>query len=92
MSAVNPLRERLAEEISQLPDTKLAEVLDFIHYFRLGLQAAQSASSQQPTQAGQHDILEELRRCIRQPNAALLGAFSLDLSGFRFDREEANER
>ena len=28
MLAVNPLRERLVEEISQIPDTKLAEVLE----------------------------------------------------------------
>lgn len=28
MLAVNPLLERLAEEISRIPDTKLAEVLD----------------------------------------------------------------
>jgi hypothetical protein len=62
MLAVNPLRERLVEEIRQIPDTKLAEVL------------------------------EDLQCCIRQPNPAPLGAFSLDLNGFRFDREEANER
>jgi hypothetical protein len=93
MLAVNPLRERLVEEIRQIPDTKLAEVLDFIHYFRLGLQASQRVASQQPTPAAQNgDLLEELKRCIRQPNPAPLGNFSLDLSGYRFDREEANER
>lgn len=93
MLAVNPLRERLVEEISQIPDTKLAEVLDFIHYFRLGLQASQRLTNQQPTQATQpDDLLEDLKRCIRQPNPAPLGNFSLDLSGYRFDREEANER
>lgn len=90
MLAVNPLRERLVEEISQIPDTKLAEVLDFIHYFRLGLQASQRLTNQQPTQPD--DLLEDLKRYIRQPNPAPLGNFSLDLSGYRFDREEANER
>jgi len=90
MLAVNPLRERLVEEISQIPDTKLAEVLDFIHYFRLGLQASQRLTNQQPTQPD--DLLEDLKRCIRKPNPALLGNFSLDLSGYHFDREEANER
>ncbi len=93
MLAVNPLRERLVEEIRQIPDTKLAEVLDFIHYFRLGLQASQRVASESLTQSAQNDdVLEELKRCIRQPNPAPLGAFSLDLNGFRFDREEANER
>ena len=62
MLVANPLRERLAEKIHQLPDTKLAEVL------------------------------EDLRQCIRQPNPALLGDFSLDLSNYRFDREKANAR
>lgn len=93
MLAANPLRERLAEEIRQLPDTKLAEVLDFIHYFRLGLQASQRVISQPSTQVTENDaLLEDLKRCIRQPNPAPLGAFSLDLTGYRFDREEANER
>ena len=62
MLAVNPLRERLVEEIRQIPDTKLAEVL------------------------------EDLQRCIHQRNLAPLGDFSLDLSHYRFDREEANAR
>lgn len=93
MLAVNPLRERLVEEIRQIPDTKLAEVLDFIHYFRLGLQVSQRVASESLTQSAQNDdVLEELKRCIRQPNSAPLGNFSLDLSGYRFDREEANER
>ena len=31
------LQEQLIEEIKQIPDEKLAEVYDLIHYFRLGL-------------------------------------------------------
>ncbi|MDX9988534.1 hypothetical protein [Thiothrix unzii] len=93
MLAVNPLRERLVEEISQIPDTKLAEVLDFIYYFRLGLQASQLLNNHQPTQAAQpDDLLDELKRCIRQPNPAPIGDFCLDLRNYRFDREEANAR
>ena len=31
------LQEQLIEEIKQIPNDKLAEVYDLIHYFRLGL-------------------------------------------------------
>jgi hypothetical protein len=31
------LQERLIEEIKQIPNEKLAEIYDLIHYFRLGL-------------------------------------------------------
>ena len=62
MLAVNPLGKCLIEEVSQIPDTKSAEVLD------------------------------ELKHCIRQPNPAPVGDFCLDLSDYRFDREEANAR
>ncbi|HBA66196.1 MAG TPA: hypothetical protein DCZ48_08480 [Methylococcaceae bacterium] len=31
------LQEQLIEEIKQLPDEKLAEVYDLVHFFRLGL-------------------------------------------------------
>ena len=31
------LREQLIEEIKQIPNEKLAEIYDLIHYFRIGL-------------------------------------------------------
>jgi len=31
------LQEQLIEEIKQIPNEKLAEIYDLIHYFRLGL-------------------------------------------------------
>ncbi|MCQ8104324.1 DUF2281 domain-containing protein [Methylomonas sp. SURF-2] len=31
------LQEKLIEEIKQIPNEKLAEIYDLIHYFRLGL-------------------------------------------------------
>jgi hypothetical protein len=45
----NQLREKLREEILNIPDSRLQEVFDFIHYFRLGLE------SDQPYAA--HDIM-----------------------------------
>ncbi len=45
------LKERLIEEIKQIPSDKLAEVYDLVHYFRLGLaheQQAQKPPTQRP--------------------------------------------
>ncbi len=33
------LRKKVVEEINQIPNEKLAEILDLIHHFRLGLQS-----------------------------------------------------
>jgi len=44
------LQELLIEEIKRIPDEKLAEVYDLIHYFRLGLA--------QETQAVENNISE----------------------------------
>jgi hypothetical protein len=43
------LKDRLIEEIKQIPTEKLAEVYDLLHYFRLGLAGAQQAPAR-PTQ------------------------------------------
>ena len=40
------LQEQLIEEIKQIPDDKLAEVYDVIHYFRLGLTQEKQTESQ----------------------------------------------
>lgn len=32
------IRERVIEEIRLIPENKLSEIYDFIHYFRVGLQ------------------------------------------------------
>lgn len=34
------IRQRLAHEIDHIPDDRLPEVLDVLHYFRLGLESA----------------------------------------------------
>ena len=34
------LRERLLDEIQRIPDTRIAEIFDLIHFFRIGLAAA----------------------------------------------------
>ena len=37
-------------------------------------------------------MIDKIRKCIRKPNKAALGDFHLNLEGYRFDRDEANER
>jgi hypothetical protein len=42
----NPkLRERIAEEIGRLPESRLAEVFNLLHFFRMGVESAQSANA-----------------------------------------------
>jgi len=41
MSA-HSLQNLLTEEIRKIPESRLAEVFDFVHYFRLGLEAAET--------------------------------------------------
>jgi hypothetical protein len=40
------LRDRVVEEIKLLPDHKLLEILDLVHYFRVGWQGAGENISQ----------------------------------------------
>lgn len=37
------MRDKILEEIQHIPEARLAEVYDFIHYFRLGLEKAGNA-------------------------------------------------
>ncbi|MDD5503570.1 MAG: hypothetical protein PHH26_08970 [Candidatus Thermoplasmatota archaeon] len=41
MSA-HSLQDLLTEEIRKIPESRFAEVFDFVHYFRLGLEAAET--------------------------------------------------
>lgn len=34
---VSTMREKLFDEIAKIPDEKVHEIFDFLHYFRLGL-------------------------------------------------------
>jgi hypothetical protein len=44
------LKKQLIEEIEQIPDNKIAEIYDLIHYFRLGLAQEQSKTAQKPAE------------------------------------------
>jgi len=51
------LQEQIIAEIKQIPDNKLAEIYDLIHYFRLGLNREQVSSSQlRPIGLAKHQL------------------------------------
>lgn len=37
------LRNRILEEIQRIPETKLEEIYDFLHYFRVGLGSSETS-------------------------------------------------
>jgi hypothetical protein len=39
---MNALREKLITEIQHIPDSRLQEIFDVIHFFRLGLNSVQA--------------------------------------------------
>jgi hypothetical protein len=49
------LQEKIIKEVNLIPENKLAEIYDLIHYFRLGVKQAQQTESKEllmPRQAG----------------------------------------
>jgi len=51
------LQEQIIAEIKQIPDDKLAEIYDLIHYFRLGLgQERVSTSKRRPIGLAKHQL------------------------------------
>ncbi len=55
------IRDRVIEEIKLLPEHMLAEVYDFVHYFRLGLQKTRADADQIMKYAGcWQDMPEEI--------------------------------
>lgn len=46
------LQQQLLEEIAQIPEDKLAEIYDLIHYFRLGLAQENPKTAQKSPKFG----------------------------------------
>ena len=69
--------EMIYQEAKTLPDNLGAEVLDFIGYLKSRYPVAE-----EPMETAEK--IDELE--------TLFAPYRRDLSGFRFDREEANER
>jgi hypothetical protein len=64
-------RERLIEEVRLIPEEKLKELFDFLHYFRLGLQKSKGSSAEIIKFAGcwkemPEDLFQEFTEEIKQ--------------------------
>lgn len=53
------LRNRILEEIQRIPETKLEEVYDFLHYFRVGLGSPETSASSVLPFAGAWSDMDE---------------------------------
>lgn len=50
------LQDQIIAEIKQIQDDKLAEIYDFIHYFRLGLSRERVSSPSRPIGLAKHQL------------------------------------
>jgi hypothetical protein len=76
----------MEQTMSQLPPQYQSELLDFGDFLAVKLQANRTSSSRV------EDALLLVREMVNSPAKGRLGPPFLDLSGFKFNREEANER
>lgn len=80
------LKQQIDEKLEHLSETHIAEVLDFVQFLE--------SKEQQTTlpQADMDEALTRLRQIVKTPAKGRLSPPYLDTTGFKFDREEANER
>jgi hypothetical protein len=81
------LKQQIDEKLEHLSETHIAEVLDFVQFL-------ESKERQSPPlqQASIDEALAQLRQIVKTPAKGRLGALQLDLTGYTFNRDEANER
>ncbi len=80
------LMQRLEQTMSQLPPQYQSELLDFGDFLKAKLKANPVPAS------SAEEALELLRELVTSTAKGQLGPPFLDLSGFKFNRDEANER
>lgn len=80
------LKQRIDEKLEHLSEQRVAEVLDFVEFLETKEQPAP------PQQTDMDEALAQLRQIVKAPPSGRLSALQLDLTGYKFDREEANER
>jgi hypothetical protein len=73
--------ERIYERVKELSDRAAEEVLDFAEFVASRHQSKATASDDKAVSAQRSAELEKI-----------FGKYQADLSGFKFDREEANAR
>ncbi len=42
---ISSIREKVVDEVNQIPEERLAQILDLIHHFRLGLQISEKKTT-----------------------------------------------
>ncbi len=80
------LKRQIGEKLEHLSEQHVAEVLDFVEF----LESKERPFT--PPQASIDEALAQLRQIVKTPPKGSLGPPFLDTTGFKFDREEANER
>ncbi|NIU02102.1 MAG: hypothetical protein GWN01_14700 [Nitrosopumilaceae archaeon] len=68
---ISSIREKVVKEVNQIPEEKLAQVLDLIHHFRLGLQLSKKKTAKVTDFAGcwkdmPEDVYQDFIRDITQ--------------------------
>ena len=88
---MSSIAEKIAEAVQTLPDQDAAEVLDFVEFLKSRQVKRQLEVTGQSTEADDWNEFEK----IGKHKANLMACFSqfqIDMTGFKFDREEANAR
>ena len=80
------LMQRMEQTMSELPPQYQSELLDFGDFLKAKLQINQGPASKA------EDALLLLRELVTTTAKGKLGPPFLDLSGFKFKRDDANER
>jgi hypothetical protein len=80
------LKLRIDEKLEHLSEQHIAEVLDFVEFLE------SREAKLLPPQADMDEALAQLRQIINTPPQGRLSALRLDLTGYKFNRDEANER
>jgi hypothetical protein len=78
ISSIMGYAERIYQQVKRLPDPVAREVLDFAEF------VASRRSDDSPSVTSPADRRSEIERAFAK--------YQVDLSGFRFNREEANAR
>ena len=81
------LKQQIDEKLEHLSETHIAEVLDFVQFLE-----SKERQRPPPPQASIDEALALLRQIVKTPAKGRLAPPYLDTTGFKFDREEANER
>lgn len=82
------MKQRIDETLAHLSEQRVAEVLDFAEF----LAGKENSLPEPDHQARIEAALAQFREIVQSPPKGRLSPPYLDLTGFKFNRDEANER